>query len=164
MNKLLKLKTRDAGIVTQIAGTELLIYDLERHRAISLNQTAHQVFNSCDGTRTVEEIADILKMPEEMILLALDRLETYNLLKVDEPLAIFTPITRRESIRRIGLACVGAFPFVTGIVAPMAANAASCVYTNPPCNGSGTFCSLGAHTDCCSCNCRPLTASLGRCA
>lgn len=164
MEIILKPKSRDTEIVTQTTGDELLVYDLQRHRAMSLNQTAKQVFCLSDGSKSVMEIAGVLKMPEDMVLLALDQLEKNHLLEAEQPLVLFTPISRRETIRRIGISCLTAFPYVIGIAAPAAVHAASCIYTNLPCNGSGTFCSLGAHTDCCSCRCNPINPSLGRCA
>ena len=51
-------KGRAAGLVESELPDELLVYDLERHRADALNRTAAPVWKACDGRRTVGEIAE----------------------------------------------------------------------------------------------------------
>jgi hypothetical protein len=39
---------------------EILLYEAGSHRAIYLNETAALVWRLCDGTRTVQEVAEML--------------------------------------------------------------------------------------------------------
>jgi len=51
-------KGRSEGVIESELPDELLVYDLERHRADALNRTAAPVWKACDGRRTVGEIAE----------------------------------------------------------------------------------------------------------
>jgi hypothetical protein len=42
-------------------GDELVIYDLQRHRAHQLNRTAALVWQHCDGQKTVAELTKIVQ-------------------------------------------------------------------------------------------------------
>jgi Coenzyme PQQ synthesis protein D (PqqD) len=142
---------RTQGIVEQALPDEVLVYDLERHRAHCLNQTAALVWKCCDGRTSVAEMAHTLKremnaqVPEDVVWLALQQLGKVHLLA--EP--IHKPgghdrLSRREVMRRLGLGAALALPLVTSIVAPTAAEAASCL-------GSGSACTTSAQ--CCSGSC-----------
>jgi hypothetical protein len=50
-------------------------------------------------------------------------------------------VTRRELIRRLGLAAAASLPLVTSIVAPTPAQAASCLPSGQPCTSSLQCCS-----------------------
>lgn len=127
---------------------ELLVYDLDRHRATCLNRTASVVFRLCDGTRSVPEIARAaepeLGVPadEALVRLAIDRLRRAYLLEPSS--ARPDPLTRREWVRRVGRLglAAGLVPVVTSIVAPTAAQAATaidpmdCRNLLPPCSGA----------------------------
>src|ERR671934_1982561 len=72
---------REEGLVIQeLPPEETLVYDLTRHRAHCLNQTAALVWRHCDGRTTLAEIAARLQAElgiaadEELVWLALDRL------------------------------------------------------------------------------------------
>jgi hypothetical protein len=75
--------------VTRDLGDELLVYDLERHKAYCLNQVAMQVFRHCDGETTIADMAlrigGALGLPvdEQAVRLGLVRLEKAHLL--DDP-------------------------------------------------------------------------------
>jgi hypothetical protein len=120
---------RTTGVVVKAVGDELLIYDLERHRAHSLNgAAAAAVWRACDGTREVAAIAATVatktgrRLPVEAVRYALGELGRERLLMA--PVEA-TDLTRRDLMRRLGTAA--ALPFVMSVVAPTAAHAQSCL-------------------------------------
>jgi hypothetical protein len=144
-------------VVTELMD-ELLVYDLERHRAHCLNPAASVVFRSCDGKRTVEELARLLKRelgePAEpdCVWLALDLLGRAQLLRerVDRPPASGR-LSRRELVRRVGIAVL--VPAITSVLAPTPAQAAATCVND--CTGQvfGTPCSSIAPANClCTCD------------
>lgn len=134
---------------------ELLVYDLDRHRATCLNRTASVVFRLCDGTRSVTDIARAAKREigvpadEALVRLAIDRLRRAHLLEPGSTAP--DPLTRREWVRRVGRLGLAAslVPVVTSIVAPTAAQAATaidpmdCRNLLPPCSGAPCVDSMG---------------------
>ena len=146
---------RKAGLVVQEMPDEVLVYDVETNKAHCLNRTAAKVWNSCDGTRSVSEIAGLLtkngsEVSEDLVWLAIDQLNESNLLEA-EVATKFAGESRRSVIKKIGLASMVAIPVVASLVAPQNALAAqSCRCTvdancsgpnvncpAPTCNGSG---------------------------
>jgi hypothetical protein len=82
--------------------------------------------------RTVTEISQSLSkklnepMTEDVIWLALDNFKKDNLLEDNEHFEInFNGLTRRQVIKKIGFASMITLPFVSSVVAPNAAMAAS---------------------------------------
>ena len=145
---------RTDGLVVQELPEETVVYDLHRHKAHCLNPTSAFVWKQCDGKSSIAEIAALLPreldLPpdEEIVRLALERLEQVHLLRepVLEPES--ARLSRRDVARRVGL--VGGLatllPVVTSIVAPtpgMAApttvpiTAAGCSTLGLPCTGFG---------------------------
>jgi hypothetical protein len=130
---------RKNELVIQEMPEETLVYDLKTNKAHCLNQTASLVWKNCNGNNEAADIAKILekelKAPvhEDLVWLAIDQLGKDNLL--ESQMAIPTAnngLSRREVIRRIGLASVIALPVVASLVAPNAALAAvSCACTSP---------------------------------
>jgi len=123
-------QARDEGLVIQELSDETLVYDLERHRAHALNQTAAWVWRHCDGKTSVAEMAARLHhdlgvpSEEEAVWLALQRLGRARLLKEKlVPPASGTSTSRRTLMR--GLAMAGGLALVTSVIAPEAAHAAS---------------------------------------
>ena len=124
-------KARKADLVTRQIPGELLVYDLKRHKAFCLNDTAAIVWKNCNGKRTVQDLALALKkdqqtpVDDKVIWLALDQLEKSNLLQSTavRP-AGFLPVSRR-SLLRAGIITAVTLPLVTVITAPVAAQAAS---------------------------------------
>jgi len=119
-------------VVTELKG-EMLVYDLERHRAHCLNPAAALVFKHCDGTRSVAELARLLERElggpadPDCVWLGLDRLGKAGLLRqrVSRPPGEGR-LSRRQLARRLGIAVL--LPAVTSLVAPTPAEAAaSCV-------------------------------------
>src|SRR5207247_8926846 len=52
---------RSEGLVVEQLDGEVLIYDLERHRAHCLNEASALVWRACDGTRPVPELAALIE-------------------------------------------------------------------------------------------------------
>ena len=73
-------EARSEQLMLQRLTPELLVYDLDRHKAFCLNTTTAGVWQKCDGQRTVSQIASELSnewtMPvtEDLVWLALDKL------------------------------------------------------------------------------------------
>ncbi|MBV9926162.1 MAG: PqqD family protein [Acidobacteria bacterium] len=141
-------RARAEGVVVRELPEEVLVYDLDTHKAVCLNSTAAMVWRLCDGRRTASEIRRSLekasggRVPEELVWLALEQLGRDNLLdtRVPRPDEL-AGLSRRELIKRVGLAAAVALPAVASIVAPTPAQAGSCL-------PSGASCSTSA--DCCS--------------
>jgi len=111
----------------------MVVYDLERHHASSLNRVATLVYRFADGRAGVPEIAARLRaetaapLGEDAVWLALDRLDEARLLAAPLPQRELGFVSRREWIRslvRSGVQ-VALLPVVTSILAPTPADAAS---------------------------------------
>ncbi len=129
-------EARRAGLITEELPEEILVYDLRRHRSYCLNRTAALVWRHCDGQTPVAELARLLQnelqvpASEEVVWLALRQLSTADLLRKGMTWPLEVPrYSRREVARRFAL--LGGLsvlvPAVASIVAPTAAQAASCV-------------------------------------
>ena len=135
---------RTSGVVVKTVGDEVLVYDLETHRAHSVNRVAVAVWRRCDGTRDAARIAAELQedgvapVTEEAVRYAFGELVRARLLA--GPMA-GPGLTRRELVRRLGTAAAVALPLVTTIVAPTAAQAQSCLPQLAPCTQNGECCS-----------------------
>ena len=134
---------RGEGLVVRELEEEVLVYDLERHRAVCLNRAAARVWRRCDGRTDVAGLARALgaeaggPLGEEVVWLALEQLARDHLLceAVRRP-ASGARVTRRELIRRLGLAAAASLPLVTSVVAPTPAQAASPLGSGQPCTAS----------------------------
>ena len=149
---------RKSGLVVQEVPDEVLVYDLETNKAHCLNQSAAMIWKSCDGNTSVSEIAKLVetqaggKVTEEFVWLAIDQLSENNLLE-KQIRSSFEGTSRREVIKKIGLASMIAIPVIASLVAPQSALAAASCSCNTPascgnspnaqcpsttnCNGSG---------------------------
>ena len=140
MNEPLQPLARKDGLVINELPEEIVIYDRESHKAHCLNKTAAMVWKRCDGRTTPARIAANLgkelnsPVSEDLVWYAIEQLEKDDLLeaKVTRP-APKTGLSRRELIRRLGVAAVVAVPLITTMVAPTPVEAAAsgCV----DCNG-----------------------------
>ena len=119
---------RQHHLVIKRVGDELLVYDLERHRAHSLNRVAAAVWQRCDGSRDAGRIASELRAGNGVpvtpgaVEYALGELARARLLAGP---AARIGLTRREVVRRLGTAAAVALPLVTTIAVPTAATAQS---------------------------------------
>lgn len=156
-----KPKSCLANIVMQELEGELLIYYLKTNKAFYLNETSALVYQLCDGTKTVSEISDLMSkklqtlISENFVWLALNELQKENLL--DDNLKInFGGFTRRDVVRKIGLASMVALPIIASVVAPTALMAQSALSlfaacsTNPQCASFNCYPSAAFGMVCCS--------------
>jgi hypothetical protein len=119
---------RKTGLVVQEVPDEVLVYDLDTNKAHCLNKTAAAVWQACDGKNSISDIASIVgsNASDELVWLAIDQLNENNLLE-SEMKADFAGQSRRDVLKKIGLAAVVALPVVASLVAPKSALAsASC--------------------------------------
>jgi hypothetical protein len=147
---------RKAGLVIQEMPGEVLVYDLDTNKAHCLNETAAFVWKSCDGNTSISDIAGILasqtgkNVKEDLIWLAIDQLNENRLLE-QEIASGFSGQSRREAIKKIGMASMIALPIIASLVAPpsvLAVGSCACVVpgdcgatvgcpSTTNCNGSG---------------------------
>jgi hypothetical protein len=156
----MKPEKRRDGLVVKELGEEVLVYDLQAHKAHCLNPSAARVFKRCDGATSIRTITRSLRdelgtgVDEAWVWLALDRLGKAGLLegRVGPPSGDVR-VSRRELVRKAGLGLAVLLPLVTSMVAPTPAEAAAtCVVS---CTGKpfGTPCSSTAPANClCSCD------------
>lgn len=117
-------QARTTDIIEQVAGEELMIYDLRTDRAYALNDTSRAVFKACVAKTSFEDLKRTSEYSGDLIYLALDELKANNLLAGEYQLQ-FTRMSRREAVRRVGLASLIALPVVSVLVAPSSVAAAS---------------------------------------
>lgn len=124
--------SRQSNIVVQELENEILIYDLNNNKAFCLNETSSLVYQFCDGSHSVAEISDLLSLKlkklisNDFVWLALKGFKKDNLLENGDDINDhFAGLTRREIVKKVGLASMVALPFVASLVAPTSANAAS---------------------------------------
>lgn len=134
--------------VVQEVNDETLIYDTGSHRAYCLNNVSSIVWQNCDGENDAEAISKILAsklgsdIPDELVWLALDQLENVDLIDAAGNMPEATAsLSRREMIRRVGMASAVALPVVASIVAPPAVAAQSCLPNDASCTASNQCCS-----------------------
>ena len=117
-------KARTENLLEQEIGKEVMLYDLNIDKAFNLNETLTIVYKACGQNRTFDELKDRHKFTDDFIYLALDELKRENLL-AEEYSSPFAGTSRREVIKKVGLATMFALPIITGLIAPKAINAAS---------------------------------------
>jgi hypothetical protein len=124
---------RKTGLVIQEVPDEVLVYDVETNKAHCLNRTAAMVWRSCDGTRSISDIAAHVgsisgeSVTDDLVWLAIDQLNSNDLLEKSIR-ADFNGLSRRDVIKRIGLTSMVALPVIASLVAPPTAMAAaSCI-------------------------------------
>ncbi|MEW6213447.1 MAG: PqqD family protein, partial [Acidobacteriota bacterium] len=138
-------RARKERILVQELSDEVLVYDLENHKAHCLNKAAAAVWEHCDGTKSINDIAlaagsDLgAETDEGMVLYALDQLGKARLLEKNFSMPDGKPkLSRRELMRKAGIAAMIAIPVVTSILAPKAlASATSC---GSPCTPGSSEC------------------------
>lgn len=131
------LSRKEKLIIEQLAD-EVLIYDLDRHKAHCLNLTAAAVWQHCDGKNNIEEIARLASgtlqtlVSEDVVLLALNQLEKFYLLDKKQISFFALPkVSRRDLMRRVGVASIIALPVIFSVISPTAFACTSCVIGQP---------------------------------
>lgn len=164
-------KAREQGLVVRELVDEVLVYDLETHKAHCLSRAAAAIWQRCDGKTTVRGIADGVgrdlgsRLDEEAVWVAVKRLGRARLLERPVGKARITALPRRELLRRV--AAIGGLA-VLSITAPTPAQATTCIDcktceltkqvkgvcpAQPCCNGAnaGTMCVATGNKTCCTC-------------
>jgi coenzyme PQQ synthesis protein D (PqqD) len=142
-------RMRKQGLIIDELPDEVLIYDLDRHKAHCLNHTAGLVWKQCDGRTTPRVIARRLQsefdgpFSEELVWLALRQLNKINLLEESVTLPPqLAGISRREMVRAMGIAAAVSVPLITSIMSPTAVQASTCFPGGHACSTSAECCSL----------------------
>jgi len=153
INEEMKLPAaREDGLIMQKMADEVLVYDQQRHQAHCLNQTAALVWRSLDGESTASQIAARLSQQQgvavsvAVVQLAVEELRRSGLLRGPVVAAGKSGLSRRELMKRVGVGAAVALPVVMSVVAPRAAQAATCRASGQPC---------GTSAQCCSGTCQP---------
>ena len=146
--ELLPLARTDALVIKELQD-EVLVYDLQRHKAHCLNSTAASVWRRCDGKLTVPDMTRLLEkevktpVKDEVVWLALQQLDKFHLLQNRATRPSATPgLSRRELVRGIGVTAL-LLPAIISIIAPTAAQAqSSCGKPDgADCQSNGECCS-----------------------
>ena len=149
-------KARQNKLIVREFANEVLIYDKERQQAHCLNQTAALVWKHCDGRTPVAEISRRLAteigdgeaaVDDRLVWYALSQFKRDHLLEeIEVPAGMLSGtgggLSRRKAIKALGLATIVAVPLVTSMIAPTAAQAATCFPAGHACT-SGTQCCSG---------------------
>lgn len=141
---------RTNGLVVQDVPDEVLVFDLESKKAHCLNQTAAMVWKACDGKSSVSDIARNIasqtgsKVSDDLVWLAIDQLNENDLLETKVS-PKFHGTSRRDALKKIGMASMIALPIIASLAAPKSVLAnTSCVCPSGV-GGQGNFeCSLQA--------------------
>jgi hypothetical protein len=161
MKKRIAPKARRENLVVQELNGEVLIYDLDKHKAFCLNESSALIWQACDGSRDVSEIRNLLgkqlnsTVNDDFIWLALDQLKKENLIENKDEITVdFNGMSRREVIRKVGLASLVALPVIASLVSPVAAQAVSCP-TRTGCTGGSrpSGCTCSNNNNCASGSC-----------
>lgn len=145
--QLLPLARTDSLVVKELQD-EVLVYDLERHKAHCLNQASALVWKHCDGKTTVAEMTRLLErelgtlVDDDVVWLALSQLRRFHLLGESNTVGMMK-VSRRDLVRKY-LPAALALPVILSIAAPTAAQAGS-----QPCGTAGASCSAPGDPPCC---------------
>jgi hypothetical protein len=117
-------RARQDELIVEDLPDEIVIYDRQRHKVHRLNRTAGLVWRHSDGRTSVGELARMLHaeldlpVDESLVWMALSRLARARLLCEPVPRPIEeVSISRREVLRRLGLAGALLLPVVTSVTA-----------------------------------------------
>ena len=161
-------RAREEGLVVRQLLDEVVVYDLERHKAYCLSLGVASIWRRCDGRTTpaaiVRSLQKTLPAGEEAVWIALERLSRARLLQepVSRPMSPAEPSRRRWMKKTAVLAGLS----VISIAVPSADYAASCITSAacrslpnnqcpglPCCDGPGAGrpCTKQANGPLCSC-------------
>lgn len=138
---------RKQGLLVRELNDEVLVYDLNRDKAHCLNESAALVWGQCDGRTQISEITQTIQstsgaaLDVDTVRLAIEQLRRAHLID-GASLGDASPprLSRRELIKKVGIAAALALPLVTTIVAPSAFGAASCLATGAICTSNSQCC------------------------
>lgn len=149
-------RSRTSELVCVESGKELLLYDTDRNQAFCLNETAALIWHECDGKTPIDEVAIARGIDRELVLLTLDGLRKKRLLTgADKRRFLPDGVSRRRLLVQAGMAAM-AVPVILSVVAPAAAQAASCIAPFNTTTGTSTAAQpanqacINARNKCCS--------------
>jgi hypothetical protein len=123
------------SVIERKLADELLVYNPKTTRAYSLNRIAAQVWQLCDGTRTVHQIAQMVvakcsdpKVCRDSVWLSLAKFAKARLL-CSSPV----DLQRRRFLTK-AIASATAIPVIMSVAVPRAEAAVSCSTLGQPCN------------------------------
>ncbi|HEX8847464.1 MAG TPA: PqqD family protein [Pyrinomonadaceae bacterium] len=148
---------RKGNLVVRELPDELLVYDLDRHKAHCLNRASAIVWKHCDGKMTVAEAARLLEsematlVDEDVVWLALGQLRKFHLLEEESGWIMQRKVTRRDLVRKY-LPAALALPVILSIPAPTSAQAGSDPCTAPSQRPNGCPCEFSndCQSNCCT--------------
>jgi hypothetical protein len=124
----MKPLARKSNIFAENLPEELILYDKSIDKVHCLNKTVAAIWESCDGTRTVDDLAHILEAKlgappdRQLVLLALEELEKAGLLESGGVMVPDAGLTsRREAVGKLVMA--GSALVATIVAAAPAAHA-----------------------------------------
>jgi hypothetical protein len=124
-------RRKDGLTVSEMDG-EVLIYDHKTNKAFCLNNTSARIWKLSDGQRNLSEISQSLEkdlnaeVDEALVWLALEQLQQLDLVKYEiAPPESISGLSRRQALRKIGVAAAITLPLISSIVAPTPLSAAS---------------------------------------
>jgi len=138
---------RTEDLIVQEMADEVLVYDQRRHQAHCLNETAARVWRGLDGQSTARQVAARLsqqqgiEMSAAVVEIAVDQLQRSGLLSGSPTANSTSGMSRRAILKRVGVGAAVALPVVASIVAPRAAQAATCMGPGASCSTSSQCCS-----------------------
>ena len=146
--ELQKPLARTDGLLHTRLKDELVIYDMHRNKAHSLNCVATLVWENCDGQTSVQQLCEILtrELPErvdgQVVWLTLRELEKKHLLaeRVGLPSDV---ISRREAAKRFGKIAVILFPLIVSTVVKAGGCASGYIVCGANCCPPGQQCADG---------------------
>lgn len=160
---------RSTDLIIEELGEETLVYDTKTDRGHSLSPAASQVWRSCDGKTSAEELSAKLGLDSDTADQALNELSANGLLEVS-PTIVADGSTRREvtlKFAKVG-ATVAAAPLVLSVAAPLPAQAASPAFCarfssrSCGCSQTGDGC-CGARGCCCCVQPEPPPPGFKKC-
>lgn len=144
---LIQPKARQEVIVSHPGSGETVLYDAKTNKAHCLNATATFVWQQCDGTRTVRDIAQQFAteqqtaVDESLVWLALKQLDQARLLEDRIATDQLADVSRRAVLRNLGLAVAVTLPVVASMLVPEAVQAGSCKSSGATAKSSAECCS-----------------------
>ena len=120
---------RSHRVVSEAAGDEVVVYDLDTDEAHLLSPNVASIWKAADGAHTVEQLmnAVVADGPEQAASIVWSGLEQLQEKRLLDGVVLLpaSPVgmSRRAMLKRIGIAAI-AIPVITTIVAPTPAAAA----------------------------------------
>jgi hypothetical protein len=151
-------RARQDGLLEEVVGEELLLYDQESHTAHCLSPIAACIWRHCDGEHNATELAELAGASEGLVADALHELREKDLLAA-EPQLMQSTIpgeSRREAIVRVGRVGAGAAAATMIVSATAATPAMASSGETPTCCqcykfGTTTRCACAAWTTLAAC-------------